>query len=266
MNINWVVQINLGKHYADDVEKACKALGLGFQAEKVVPFSDELPDAPTDCLTSFYGATRWINNIYESGQWTPGVFFNPDSILPVWIKHYGKCALNHGAKITTIKGLSSAIKLGDYDQDKLLFVRPTSDQKEFAGDVISVNAMDEWADKIITDVLDFSSTEIAVADPVGISHEWRLFIVDGKVISGSHYRSYHKLTINEDLPKGVVEFAEEQAKVYSPSPVFVMDIGQSADELYIVEIGCFHSAGFYATNVTEIIAAVTDYITEHYIV
>jgi len=264
MNVRWVVQTNLGKHYSGDIENACKSLGLEFVPAQAIPFSDEIPNVGTDKLTTFYGATRWINNIYESRRWNPGVFFNPDSIFTTWANKYQHHTLNHGAKITTLDDLKAEIDDGQYWEDHLLFVRPVSDNKEFAGQVISAYGIWEWAENVQTDVPDFGKIPIVVTEPVGISHEWRLFMVDGKVSSGSHYREHHRFKEDAKVPDRVISFAEEMAKLYSPTPVFVMDICESADTLYVLEIGCFHSAGFYASNVEKIVHDVSDYIERSY--
>ena len=60
----------------------------------------------------------------------------------------------------------------------------------------------------------------------------------------------------------MIDFAEEQAKVYSPTPVFVMDVGDS-NGLHVIEIGCFHSAGFYATDVEKVIHDVSKFIEDY---
>ena len=208
MTVRWVVQTNLGKHYSEDLERACANLGLPFIPVQAIPFSDELPDIDSSEPTVFYGATRWITNIYNSQKWVPGAFFNPRSVFTRWSKKYGKHVLNSDAKVTTL------IKLAKEN-------RP---------------------------------------EPVGIAHEWRLFIVNGRVSSGSHYRRYHKLKEDPYIPPEVIKFAEARCWEYMPTEVFVMDIGESAGNLYIIEIGCFNSAGFYASDVEKIIKDISDHV------
>lgn len=263
MNIRWVVQTNLGKSYSEDLLNACSNLGIEFVPTQAIPFSDELPDVPNDKPAIFYGATRWINNIYLNNKWRPGVFFNPDSILPKWVAAYGHNALNYGAKITTLDRLKAEIDDGQYWEDRTFFLRPISDQKEFAGQVISAVGIWDWMNRVQTDVPDFGKTKIAVAEPVGIEREWRTFIVNGRVSSGSQYRRYGNSDVKCKLPKEVIDFAEARAKEYSPSPVFVMDIGRSNDNLYVIEIGCFNSAGFYASSVDTIVKDVSEYVLEN---
>jgi hypothetical protein len=44
-------------------------------------------------------------------------------------------------------------------------------------------------------------------------------MVDGKAISGSHYRSYDDLQVNVNIPASVLDFAEQLANTWSPAPV-----------------------------------------------
>lgn len=44
-------------------------------------------------------------------------------------------------------------------------------------------------------------------------------MVDGKAISGSHYRSYGDLQVNVNIPASVLDFAEQLANTWSPAPV-----------------------------------------------
>lgn len=222
---------------------------------KVVPFSDEVPGIPADKPTVFYGATRWIDTIYKNNIWEPGVFFNPESTCEHWLDKYGPKALNYGAEVTTLKELVTR----DYDPERCFFIRPCSDQKEFAGCVLPFENIARWGDLIISDSHELESVPILVAEPVGISHEWRLFIVDGEVISGSRYRTRGNLDIVPGLSPSVIRFAENMIDRYVPAPVFVMDIGLSVD-YYVIEIGCFNSAGFYGSDIPSIVDAVSGFV------
>lgn len=254
--IRWAVQTNLGKQYSEDLKTACKSLGHEFKPFMVIPFCDAAPNLGCDKPTVFYGATRWIDNIYRNNKWNPGVFFNPESVYTYWAAKYKGFTLNSDARHTTLNELGAE----DHPKDELMFIRPESDQKEFAGDVMKFGDIKQWSRHINCDDIDLGSVPIIVAPPVGIAHEWRMFMVDGEPIAGSHYRSYHKLKVSPDVPSEVMEFTRARAKEYSPSPVFIMDIGESGGDLYVVEIGCFNSAGFYDADVEKIVDSVSQYI------
>jgi len=263
--MRWVIQknlINVEDH--DKIRDICLRHGYAHESIDVVPFSPDLPDIGTDQPTVFYGATNFINNIYLSRRWHPGTFFTENFTMRVSIEHYKDHMLNYPCSFSTIKEFAASHQ----PADKLFFVRPVKDLKEFSGEVMEFNKVVKWernmrylpgcgCDNNPNLTVD---TEILISEPCGIAHEWRTFIVNGKVSSGSHYRSYMKLDANSDLPKRIVNFAEEMCRIWMPSPIFAMDIGESAGNLFIVECGCFNSAGFYKSDVEKIIIDISSFI------
>ena len=251
--IEWIVQNNLRTGSGDEekIEQACKKYGFKFHGIRVIPFSDNLPEVSADMI--FYGGTGWINKIYVKYPHLPGIFFNPESVFTHWVNKYGQNAINYGARETTLEEFSKE----EYPDNQQFFIRPANDLKDFGGSVAPFSYIKDWAQKINCARLDLGKLPIIVNEPYGIAHEWRLFIVNGKVITGSHYRSYLVLHVYDDIPDRVISFAEEQAQIYSPDEVFVMDVGESNKKLYVVEIGCFNSAGFYASDIDRIVYEVS---------
>ncbi len=125
---------------------------------------------------------------------------------------------------------------------------------------MSFGDIKQWCDKIFTDVPDLGSLPIVVGEPFGLAYEWRLFIRNKKVITGSQYRTYYVRNVQPKVPQEVIEFAEEQAQVYSPADIFVMDVCKSGDGLYVIEVGCFNSAGFYASDLEAIMRQVSEHV------
>lgn len=254
--MKWIVQNNF-RTDADDTDKirlACEKFGFGFEGVKVIPFSNDIYEFDNE-LAVFYGGTGWINKIYEKYK-PSGIFFNPESVFTYWIEKYKENALNYGATETTLEEFSKK----DHPDDEPFFVRPVKDLKEFNGGVMYFRDIRDWSNKIYCVAEDYGRIPIVVGEPYRIAHEWRLFILNGKVITGSHYRLYSILNVSQEIPQKVIDFAEEQAKVYSPDPVFIMDIGESNKNLYVIEIGCFNSAGFYASNIEKIVYEVSNYL------
>jgi hypothetical protein len=263
--MRWVIQSNLGnKEDSERIRDICIRQGYGHEFITVIPFTKEIPSISNDQPTVFYGATNFINNIYESGRWNPGTFFNAENFtVRAYVEHYKEHMINHPCEFSTIGKFASSHQ----PMDKQFFVRPIKDLKEFAGDVMEFNDMVRWernirylpgCDNNPTLTVD---TEIVVSEPHGIAHEWRVFIVNGKVSSGSHYRSYMKLDSNNDFPQRVIEFVERMCEIWVPAPVFVMDVGESAGNLFIIECNCFNSSGFYKSNIEKIVVDVSEFIT-----
>jgi hypothetical protein len=254
MIVSWIVQSNLGTDKIHlTIKDACHKLGLSCSFVERIPFSKELPDVPTDVPTIFYGSTRFVNTIFTSKKWSPAAFFDPDTFLAtVWGPAYGEHWLNQGAKFTTLGEFIWEPHLSD----RLFFVRPVRDLKEFNGGIWSFGQLRRWNSGLLKTDLgseQLNDIPILVSDPWGISREWRLFMVDGKVSSASQYKLKDTLFLDANVPQEVLTFGEQMAKIFSPHKIFILDICESAGNLYVLEVGCINSAGFYAANVKKIV-------------
>jgi hypothetical protein len=260
--VTWVVQANLGcSSDVDSIGQACAERGMTCVPVAAIPFDPDLPEAlvrvPATGPVIIYGATGFVTRVHEARRWTPGVFFDSWRFtVPVWQAAWGPRCLNDGADITTISEFSQR-RLPD---DREFFIRPVRDLKEFVGSVVRFGNFTTWFQRISHGEYTVTADcPIVVADPVNIDIEWRLFMVDGKVSSGSRYRLRGYLFPNSEVPSEVVEFAEGTAAIWSPAPVFVLDVGRSAGRLFVVECGCFNSAGFYASDIPKIVEDVSSY-------
>ncbi len=254
----WVIQKNLGN--TQDIEamvNACKKIDCEYRLVDAIPFSRELPDIETDRQVVFYGSSNFTTNIYRSGKWKPGVFFDEESFsYSSTLKHYSKKMLNHDAQFGSMIELAKLT----YEENQALFFRPDKDLKEFAGTVQTFGEFKSWVTTLAAGDFEINvSSQVLLAPTKELAHEWRVFMVNGKAVTGSHYRSYGKLTKIAGLPKAIIDFCEAAAKEWSPAPVFVMDIAETDSKLYIIEINGFNSSGFYLSDIEKIVEAVTDY-------
>jgi len=263
MNIRWAVQDKLkvdGAHEA--IRSACESLGISCILFQRIPFSKELPDIPTDMPTVFYGSVRMVDLVLKSGKWSPCAFFDPEMFMTTtWGTAYGENWINHGSKVTTL----SEFVWEPHDPDRMFFVRPVKDAKEFTGGVWSFGQLQRWnAGLIQTDLGDeqLSTTKIIVGEPWGISKEWRLFMVDGHVSTASQYKVRGVLAEDANVPREVLDFGERMAKVFSPHRIFVLDICESAGNLYVLELGCVNSAGPYASDIKKLVSDISNIVAK----
>lgn len=253
----WVVQSNLGKE--DDLvamRAAFGSIGLQHLEVKVIPFSDELPDVPTDRPCIFYGATGFVYKAWKSGRWQPCAFFDEEKFrFSHWRKAWSGRLMNEEAETLTLGEFAGSSR----PPDSLWFLRPDRDNKAFAGEVIAFSDVKEWADKLSAGGFTFGTDEpIVVAEPRNIHREWRLFMVDGRASSASQYRDGRRLAVSAGAPAVVRTFAEVRAREFAPARAFVLDVGEvSNGDLKIIEANCINSAGFYAADIEKIIRDVT---------
>lgn len=257
--VRWVVQSNLtSQNDLDGLREACRKMNTEMVEVKIIPFSTSLTGFEIDQGNIYYGSTTFNALLYNNPQTSNGVFFNEDAFsIKNYFDKWGKHMLNFGAVVTSFNELMDA----PYAAEKLLFIRPDNDSKSFSGEVIKFSDIKEWYQKLTTvSNIDLSlDSPIVVSEPYSIKAEWRLWIVNKKVVAASRYREYFRLSKQRGCPAEVAQFAESRCLEYVPHDVFVMDVCQCGDEYYIVECGCMNGAGFYSADIDEIVKAITRY-------
>jgi hypothetical protein len=176
----------------------------------------------------------------------PLVFFNDVNFsVETCIAKYGAHAVNHAGKIidhTELAGFTA----GDW------FVRPNQCTKKFNGGVYPASQLN---DLVSADNTPWDG-KVLVSEPIDIETEWRLFVVDRKVVAGSQYRSKGALKVAANVPPEVSQFAERMCEIWTPCDLFVIDICLVNGNYHIVELNAFNCAGFYASDVDAIVRAV----------
>lgn len=260
MNVTWVIQTNMGAEsdilsYVESVRKS----GANVIEVTYIPFSNELPEINVDGPVILYGAVDFIRVASATGRWPMGVFGDIETFTyENWATHYNEMLLNSpdGTEL---------MKLGDFslenrDPNENIFVRPQHDTKSLVGSVMTVADFHKWAVEAKKGVFANVNyeTPIIVAKPYGISAEWRLFVVDHKVVAASQYHKNRRLYKQRGAPENVMEFAKKAIERWSPVSAYVLDIGMSAGNCYIIEAQGFNSAGAYEADIVSVAEAVND--------
>lgn len=259
----WIVQSNLGSSRdIDAIATACAELGIECERVVAIPFASELPDVSAAVPTVFYGSSNFVTNVHRSGRWRPGAFFDENAFqFTETLRHYGGHCLNADARITTMAGLAE----DEAPDETRLFVRPVADLKEFAGTEFELGEYRAWFSRLNQGGFELGPDTAIIAAPIkAIEHEWRLFVVEGRVVTGSHYRTNGVLAASPGLPPEVIAFGEAMAAIWSPALVFVIDVAQSGGRLSVIEINGFNSSGFYASDIPAIVEAVSETTRKHF--
>jgi hypothetical protein len=248
----WVIQNNLGSHTdIQSLEAACNRLGYPSLSVKVTPFSDEVPDVPSDRPVLFYGSARFIQNVQRLGRWIPGAFWEERLFrFSTLLQNYGSHMLNASAQISTMAEFAAQTM----NETREFFIRPDRDLKEFAGGIFTFAEFRDWADRLRPGGFEIDlSMPIVAADPLVIDEEWRLFVADQRVVTGSLYRQSGELCVSRALPDNVMQFGNLIARLWSPAPLFALDVARVKEGLRVIEANGFNSSGFYASDVERIV-------------
>ncbi|MDF2193775.1 ATP-grasp domain-containing protein [Paraflavitalea sp. CAU 1676] len=257
-DIQWVIQRNLtNSNDLQQLKTACSAIGVDVLEIDIIPFTSQLPDFSKDKQSIFYGSTTMGKLVMANAGLQAGFFFDPAAFsIANYLDKWGTHMLNHGAQVTSFNELMSK----DYEADKLLFIRPDDDSKSFSGEVKQYSELRQWFDHLKTvENTDLSpDSPIIVSEPYHIHFEWRLWIVNKRVVAASKYREDFRLKKERGCPPEVIRFAEQRCLEYTPHDLFVMDICETGGNYYIVECGCLNSAGFYNADIIVIVSEVTE--------
>lgn len=260
-HVQWVVQKNLtAEDTFKEIAEACAQIGARCEAVQIIPFTEELPPFERAAINIPYGSTTFGQLAARDADLRKGYFLNGNFNMRVYLARWDRHMLNQGAVLIAMKDIAPDL----HPPDKTIFVRPLDDSKSFSGTVMTFAELLTWRDQLaaVTTGDQHPVGEVLISEPFHITREWRLWIVNGTVISATRYRESFRLSKEKGCPDAVRVFAEERCREFVPHDVFVMDIGESAEQLYIIECGCMNSAGFYEGEIDVIVRKVTEYITE----
>jgi hypothetical protein len=150
-----------------------------------------------------------------------------------------------------------------------MFIRPDKGDKGFSGTVVSV-VPDEFSAWLKKDY-EFSDQFMAAEDLVlvdtalsqsAMEHEYRTFVVGGKVVAQSEYKAAGRSKLDSKVPGKVVEFAQTVADGIGSQFTdigYVIDVAESDQgELKVIELNSLSCSGMYAADPAAIVKAVAD--------
>jgi hypothetical protein len=195
-----------------------------------------------------------LSRLAKKYSWYPGSYANENHNYEVYSKYYKENLLNYDSKIISF---TDEIEWDSFYK----FIRPTEDTKTFTGKIWTKEEWEKFVHYSLTNghtTTLCAETPIQVASPKNIQKEYRLWVIDGKVVTGSLYKLGVNVLYDENVEDGAIEFAEKMINEFELAPAFVMDVCLVNDEWKIVECGCINCAGFYNANMNKVIIALED--------
>lgn len=265
----WVVQDNIYREYNHGIlMQTLQRMDIPHSEVKVVPFFDMLLPSNFDSH-NYKGEINnvkeaeiddsgfvmvcggiYLANIAKKRNWEPGSFLNDNFHYNKWKDAYGRYLLNYESLVGTFKSINP-----EWDE---FFIRPCEDTKDFNGQVFSKGDFIDWRNNTIYPIgsCKFENSEVVISPTQKIYAEYRFFVVDGKVITGSQYKLGSRLCIAAIIDSRVIDYVQRMVDKWQPAIAFVIDIAEIDEGLKIIEINNFNSAGFYACDVSKIIDAI----------
>jgi len=260
----WVVRKGFSDKAYHQLLEALERLEIKHYVVEYVPFDDEnvygLPENFDEKDVIVYGGQGLINYGKKHG-WT-GVYQNDNFSVDAWMRHYGTELLNYDSAITTIeKAFVDAPRV---------FVRPVHDTKSFSGQLMDREDFYTWKNSILAipdDVFTTinGKTEISISTVKDIVAEYRLFVVDGKVVTGSEYKRGDTVAYHSHIPEYVLEYANLVIAMWEPDKAYCLDIAELYGEgagCKVLEINCINGCGLYAADVYKYVHTLHYYLSD----
>lgn len=223
---------------------------------KLVPFAGTIEPAPLPEWEKVFplGSTSMTtaSSIYG---WNPGVVFDPDTFrFEAWRKEWGASRL--------INGDAEVVPFGQAKASAKVFMRPCQDLKAFSGLTLNPDELEDWQKRVNegeqstrTELLSLT-TPVIVAPVKVILREWRFFVVNGEIITGSQYAHLGRRDRSAQIDNDVWDHARRCVDWWEPAKCFVLDIGETSDGLGIIEVNTINSSGVYLCDFTTVVLAI----------
>lgn len=252
--MHWVLQQNLlNEQTLAELQNQLAKRQIPFTTVKLIPFLNALsPDIQIDDKAVFtYGSTG-LGHVSKSKNWRPG-YFDENLDYPLYQKYFDKEMLNFDA-------VSSP--MGDVEKKwERFFLRPASDSKQFAGEVMTWEQFEDFRNGVRLveedDGVTLTLKDVVVMAPCKeILAEYRFFVFDGEVVTGSRYKIGDRVQSSTEVPSDIYYYASQQVVRWQPNRAFAIDIAQTNQGPKIIELNSANSAGFYACDIGKIVEAV----------
>lgn len=245
-----------------------KAASIRHHIVRIVPFAHTIdgkaPALPDGEKVIVYGSIG-VQKVCREQGWLPGVFgghkpdaFSESAYFDALKDDY---LLNDDMMTTRISKVGEYLDGLKQDADFDFFIKPDSDSKEFAGQVISRSGFAKWYQGMIDiGYLDDNDFNVCISKVKDVGNEYRLVVVGGEISSGSLYKRHRVGFQQLGFPDELIDFHKEVSRIYEPDDVYVMDVAVTANGWKLVEYNTFNSAGLYRCNVCKIINDINKFV------
>lgn len=259
--MRWVLQNNIfNEEGFGSLVDVLTRFGIVFSEHKVIPFIGELmPEPEIDDGEPVIVMGSYSMALYADKKgWVPGSFANDSHDFRVQLPHWQDHMVNAAAKVVPFHMVKmSAVPF---------FIRPVDDTKSFPGTVMDWGQYCEWRDQILglSQEDNYSTiteeTMVMVSPLVNIYREYRLWVVDGKIVTASLYKEGTRVRYDSLVEDHVIDFASQfvGSGKWEPARAYCLDIFDTENGLKIGEVNNINSAGLYKADIQKLVYALNN--------
>lgn len=268
IDVKWLFEADpIDVEETQRMRSAVEELGLESREIKTIQLFSGLgnlyPDTEESCVF-FFGSLQMARKILREKKWKPGAFLTLENYrCEAYYPHMESFLFNTPYTLLPLnRMLATREKLEEqYGGHGCLFVRPDSGFKTFTGQIFELGTIQAEFDKLRGFYEFPTSALVLVSSPKNIKNEYRMFVVDDKVVAGSTYRKNRKSAVSPDVPDEVYTFTRTvlAETTFRPDPAWVIDICEDNDgKLWVLEIGSISCCGIYGADARPIVKALTE--------
>lgn len=270
-NMRWIVQefLNGGSNYLRMVE-ALELLSVEYLIVSVDSKDNQLSVVDGDTKTFLDDSTSVLEEfirdydvmVYGSKLFTfisedmdikPGLFLTENFEFELLREYFGKELLNYNFMVGDLLTLNP-----QWDN---FFIRPTGNDKLFDGMELSLTDFIEWQEResFETESI-YCGKSLMIAPLRVINSEFRFFIVDGRIITGSSYKVGCDINTTETPSSELLLYAQKMVDLFPLARAYVIDIAETPDGYKIVEFNNINSSGLYGCDEIKMIEAINSMV------
>jgi len=254
MKVKWVFEdILIDAVETNRIKKSAENIGCEIgtintyqwflEQNSALPF----PNNDQQCIV-YYGSLQLGKLIKQKTNWVPGIWLNYNSFkCSTYYNYFYNFLFNIPFSFLTFGTLKEE---QIFKNENEVFIRPDSGFKTFTGNIFKKETFKTELEKI-KNCYDVQPEEIVLLSSVkNIKKEWRVFVVENSIVTGSEYISDKKTSINK-LPDNVIKYTQNVLNLvqWKPEPAFSIDICEDySEKLYVLEINSFNCSGIYGAN------------------
>lgn len=194
-----------------------------------------------------YGSKTFAE-IADTMNLKPGTFMNEQFEFDVFHKKLGNELIN---KNFTIGELSTLRPTAEN-----FFIRPTGNTKLFTGMVITKKDFLDWQERENIDSSPYIGQSLLIAPLRVIRAEYRFFVVNQEVITGSSYKVDGKFDSSVKPTAEIIKYAEKIVEKFPLSKAYVLDVAETDEGLKVVEYNNINTSGLYGCDEVAFVKAI----------
>lgn len=274
--VKWIVDKYMVDTTTDiDIVGELDRLGIQYVVLEYNPAlaRDELenPFQDDDCPVLIYGSVRFVKHFCKLPV-TPGAYYNLDAMTCASFTtniSNKSLLLNEKHIFLTFDGLKNQkdTVYGFFGgKQETIFVRPNSTAKIFTGLPIKKSEFESEVSSLEQLSSVVPETMVMVSDTKRILAEFRFFIVNREVITGTQYKELDNIVSRPHVSMYALKVAEEMAKnKWQPDIAYVCDVAVLDNgDVKIVELNPISSSGLYSCDFPKLVVAMNEAATLEY--